>query len=72
LESIILRSLSSDVDKRYKNYSNMLFELENTHKVEPFFNKNVSLLEKNPLLVYKTGFYLMLLVNIWILLFFIK
>jgi len=69
LESIILRSLSSDVDKRYKNYSNMLFELENTHKVEPFFNKNASLLEKNPLMVYKTAFYLMLVINIWLLFF---
>lgn len=67
LESVILRSLSIDIDKRYKNYSNMIFELENTHKVEPFFNKNTSLLDKNPLIVYKVGFYLMLIINIILL-----
>ena len=64
LESIILRAISVDEDKRYKNYTNMVFELENSEKVKPFFNKNVSLLEKNPLAVYKTGFYLMLIINI--------
>ena len=64
LESVILRAISVDEDKRYKNYTNMVFELENSEKVKPFFNKNASLLEKNPLAVYKTGFYIMLIINI--------
>jgi len=64
LESIILRAISIDDDIRYKNYSNMLFEVDNSDKVKPFFNANASLLEKNPLLVYKVGFYLMLVLNV--------
>ena len=64
LESIILRAIAIDDDIRYKNYSNMLYEVDNSDKVKPFFNANASLLEKNPIMVYKVGFYLMLLVNI--------
>jgi serine/threonine protein phosphatase PrpC len=64
LESVILRSIAIEEQNRYKNYSNMIFELENTQKVKPYFNKNAPLLEKNPLMVYKVGFYLMLVLNI--------
>ena len=64
LESIILRAISIDDEIRYKNYSNMLFEVDNSDKVKPFFNANASLMEKNPVMVYKVGFYLMLLVNV--------
>jgi len=63
-ESVILRSISIDEDKRYKNYTNMVYELDNSDKVKPFFNKNASLLEKNPLAVYKAGFFIMLFINI--------
>ena len=64
LDSVILRSIAIEEQNRYKNYSNMMYELENTQKVKPYFNKNAPLLEKNPLMVYKVGFYLMLLINI--------
>ncbi|MDC0933175.1 protein kinase [Arcobacteraceae bacterium] len=63
LESIILRSISIDEDIRYKNYSNMLYEVDNSDKVKPFFNANASLIEKNPVMVYKVGFYIMLVIN---------
>lgn len=63
LESIILRSISVDEEIRYKNYSNMLYEVDNSDKVKPFFNANASLMEKNPIMVYKVGFYLMLVIN---------
>ena len=63
LESIILRAISIDDEIRYKNYSNMLFEVDNSDKVKPFFNANASLMEKNPIMVYKVGFYVMLVIN---------
>lgn len=63
LESIILRAISIDDDIRYKNYSNMHYEVDNSDKVKPFFNANASLMEKNPIMVYKVGFYLMLIIN---------
>jgi len=63
LESIILRAISIDDEIRYKNYSNMHYEVDNSDKVKPFFNANASLMEKNPIMVYKVGFYLMLVIN---------
>ena len=72
LDSVILRSIAIEEQNRYKNYSNMMYELENTQKVKPYFKKNAPLLEKNPLMVYKVGFYLMLLLNIILFLSFSK
>jgi len=63
LESIILRAISVDEETRYKNYSNMTYELDNSDKVKPFFDTKASLIEKDPVMVYKVGFYLMLLIN---------
>ena len=63
LENIILRSTCADDELRYSNYSLMKFELDNPNKVPAFFNKNTPLLERNPLKVYKFGFYLLLLIN---------
>lgn len=67
LESIILRAICVDTSRRYKNYTEMLFELENPKKVKPFFDKSVSLIEREPVKVYKTGFILMLILNMFLL-----
>lgn len=68
LESVILRSISADENLRYENYSVMDFELDNSSKVKPFFNKNTPLLQRDPLKFYKFGFYFLLILNIimWI------
>ncbi|PLY07746.1 MAG: protein kinase [Arcobacter sp.] len=64
LENIILRSISSDENLRYKNYSSMNYELANSHKVKTFFNKNTPLLQRDPLKFYKFGFYFLLIINL--------
>ena len=66
-ESIILRSISPDSQNRYQNYSEMLYELENPDKVKPFFDKEISLIEREPVLIYKTGFIIMLIINVFLL-----
>lgn len=68
LESVILRSITIDSNIRYENYSFMLYEIENPSKVEPFFDKNTPILQKDPLKFYKTGFYLLLLLNFMLIL----
>ncbi len=68
-ESVILRSVETDSNKRYHNYSEMLFELENPHKVKPYFDKNLSFIERNEKMVYKVGFIVMFALNIIQLLF---
>ncbi|MCW8822139.1 MAG: protein phosphatase 2C domain-containing protein [Sulfurovum sp.] len=63
LESIILRALDTDTDKRYSNYSQMQYEVSNPLKVKPYFDKNTSFIERNPMLVCRIGFVGMLVLN---------
>lgn len=46
----------------------MLFELENPAKVRPFHRPGAPLLERNPLLFYKVGFFVLLGVSLALLL----
>ncbi len=62
-ESIILRALDTDTDKRYSNYSEMQYEVSNPEKVKPYFDKNISFIERNEMMVYKVGFITMFLLN---------
>lgn len=63
-ESVILRAISRDEDKRYEHYSEMLYELNNPKKVKPYFNENSSLIERDPVLFYRVGFTVMTLLNL--------
>lgn len=66
-ESIVLRSIAVDTDDRYQLYSHMNFELENSEKVKPYFDKSSSLIERDPLSFYKYMFYFMLILYIFTL-----
>ena len=63
-ESVILRAIETNTDKRYHNYSEMLFEINNPEKVKPYFDKNLSFIERNEKMVYKVGFIVMFILNI--------
>ena len=69
LESIILRALDPDTDKRYHNYSEMQYEITNPEKVKPYFDKSKSFIERNEFMVYKVGFITMFILNLWQILF---
>lgn len=69
LESVILRALDTNTDKRYRNYSEMQYEVTNPEKVKPYFDKNKSFIERHELMVYKVGFISMFILNVWQLLF---
>ena len=64
LSSIVFRATEKEHDLRYKNYSEMLFELSNPLKVKPYFDKNASLIERKPVLFYRTLFTLSFIGNI--------
>ena len=64
LESVILRALETDTDKRYHNYSEMQYEISNPLKVKPYFDKSTSFIERNDKMVYKIGFVSMLVLNL--------
>ena len=67
LESIILRATSVDTKLRYNNYSEMVFELDNSEKVKPFFRKDIPFLERNPLRTFQLAFYLMVILNFYLI-----
>lgn len=63
LESVMLRSIAKDSNVRYRNFSEMLFDLEHPESVKPFYRKDLSLLERDPLTFYKFGFLISLVLN---------
>lgn len=68
LEAVLLRATSSQPPRRYQNYSEMLFDLEHADQVAPYSAQDSPLIERDPLLFYKTGFYLLLTAVIALLL----
>ncbi len=72
LESILLRAIESDIDKRYSHYSEMLYEIDNPTKVKPYFDKTSSFIERNEMKIYKFGFISMFALNLILILKLIK
>jgi len=62
---VVLRMIHSNTEIRYKYFSEVLFDIENSDKVEPIYSKDSPLLERDPLKFYKIGFWIMLAVNIF-------
>jgi serine/threonine protein kinase len=67
LDSLILRSISVDKDKRYQNYSEMMYELKSPQKVKAFFPKNSTLIQRSPVLFYRSAFTIVFIINIILL-----
>jgi len=67
LSSIILRAIEKEGDLRYKNYSEMLFEVSNPQKVKPYFDKQASLIKRKPVLFYRTLFTISFIINMILL-----
>jgi serine/threonine protein kinase len=67
LEAVLLRAVAVDPERRYQHFSEMKFDLENPAKVKPFHTPGAPLLERNPLLFYKTGFFLLLVLVAYLL-----
>ncbi|HEX9046721.1 MAG TPA: protein kinase, partial [Verrucomicrobiae bacterium] len=61
LESVALRAVAAAPEDRYQTYSEMKYDLENPDRVRPWFRKDTPLLVRNPLLFYKTGFFILLI-----------
>jgi serine/threonine protein kinase len=72
LEAIALRSVAVAPADRYQSYSEMKFDLENPAQVRPWFRKDTPLLERNPLMFYKAGFFTLLIVSLVLLVLLLK
>ena len=60
LDHVILRAISIEPERRYRHFSELAFDLDHPDRVEPFFQKDAPLLERDPLKFYRTGFWLLL------------
>ncbi len=67
LESVVMRSVEKEKDRRYAHYSEMEYELTHPEKVLPYYPENATLLEREPVKVYRWAFTVSLLVNIVLL-----
>lgn len=65
-EALILRAIAIKPDRRYQHYSEIEYDLAHPRKVQSFFDEDAPLLERNPLAFYKTGFFILLALVIWL------
>jgi serine/threonine protein kinase len=72
LEAVLLRSIAPRAERRHQNYSEMLFDLEHPDRVAPFYGENLSLIERDPLRFYRTGFFVLMAIIIVLLLLLLK
>ncbi len=72
LESIVMHSIQADQTKRYKNYSEMEYELTHPDKVKPYFKDGASIFEREPAKVYKILFVISFILNIVLIMLLLK
>ena len=68
LEHVILRALSLEPERRYQHFSEMSFDLAHPDKVEPFFQKGTPVVLRDPLAFYRTGFWALLALTLYLVL----
>gem|GEM_PF-34324 len=68
LNSVILRACALQPSQRYQHYSEIAFDLANPDKVQPWHTPGAPLLQTNPLLFYKAGFFVLLVTVVLLLL----
>ena len=67
LDSVIFRAIAPEPERRYQNFSEMVFDIEHPDRVVPYYRKDAPLLERNPLLVYKILCAILFLINLLLL-----
>lgn len=68
LETVVRRAIALRPERRYQHYSELLHDLSNPARVLPFFEEFTPLLERNPLTFYRTGFFILLVITLLLLL----
>ena len=66
MESVLLRAVEADPERRYQNLSEMMYSLQHPAHVAPHHRKDTPLLERNPLLFYKLLCVLLLAICLWL------
>lgn len=64
METVVRRAIALRPERRYQHYSELLHDLNNPERVQPFFEEFTPLLERNPLTFYRTGFFILLVITL--------
>ncbi|MES2507587.1 MAG: protein phosphatase 2C domain-containing protein [Verrucomicrobiota bacterium] len=67
LETVVRRAIALKPERRYQHYSELAHDLANPVRVQPFFEDFTPLLERNPLIFYRTGFFILLVISLLLL-----
>lgn len=68
LEAVIHRAIAIKPQRRYQHYSELAHDLNHPERVQPFYEADTPLIERNPLAFYKAGFWIFLLTTLWLVL----
>ncbi len=63
LESVVMRAIERNRERRYEVYSEMEYEITHPEKVKPYYPEGVTLFEREPVKLYRVLFTLSLLLN---------
>ena len=63
VESVVMRAIERNKERRYEVYSEMEYELTHPEKVKPYYPEGVTLFEREPVKTYRLLFIISLLFN---------
>jgi serine/threonine protein kinase len=66
LEAFVHRAIAIKPERRYQHYSELAHDLNHPERVEPFYEEDTPLLERNPGAFYKAGFFILLITTLWL------
>ncbi len=72
LESVVMRAIERNRERRYEVYSEMEYEITHPEKVKPYYPENLSLFEREPVKVYRALFIASLLLNMFLVLLLVR
>ena len=62
LDAVVMRACAIHPDHRYSHFSELLYDLNNPDKVKPWHSEHAALIEKNPVLFWKSFAIIMTLI----------
>lgn len=66
LDAVVMRAIARQPESRYEHYTELQHDLDHPERVEPWFEEDTPLLQRNPLGFYRTGFFILLATVIWL------
>ncbi|MFO1486459.1 MAG: protein phosphatase 2C domain-containing protein [Verrucomicrobiaceae bacterium] len=66
LEAVVHRAIAIKPQRRYQHCSELAHDLAHPDRVQPFYEEDMPLIERNPLMFYKAGFFILLLTTLWL------